>query len=269
MRPIHPFLKRAAQFVIPVRVLTIVQSVRSRNYSRELLLEWGVTQATKELVRAHGVTVSSGPFRGMQYPESSLACHEGIPILFGTYEIELHDVIAAVVANRYERIIDVGSAEGYYAVGLAMRTKTPVFAFECEPRERRFMREMARLNHVADLVHGGSWCSPHTIEKLSAGRRCLVVSDCEGYELKLFQRGVIPSLSRSDLLIELHNVNPSTNTLQVMLDRFNCSHTSRVITFDKSSAGTVVPDRWLRFAREARTAGQQWLYLTSRTPRAL
>jgi len=39
--------------------------------------------------------------------------------LLGTYEKELQDAIRALEKKRFGRIINVGAAEGYYAVGLA------------------------------------------------------------------------------------------------------------------------------------------------------
>jgi hypothetical protein len=43
-----------------------------------------------------------------------------IPKLLGCYEAELHGVIACALNTTYDTIIDIGCAEGYYAVGLAL-----------------------------------------------------------------------------------------------------------------------------------------------------
>ena len=234
MKPINPNLKRAAEVLLPVRLFTTIQSIRSRNYSKELHREWGVEQATREMIDACGLRVLYGPFRGMLYPRSSLVCRNGIPILFGTYEIELHSVIEEVASRRYHSIIDVGCAEGYYAVGLALRTHTPVTAFDCEPRERSFLRQMARLNGVAGEIHTRSWCSPRTLERLAFDRRCLVISDCEGYELKLFRESTLPALRHSDLIIELHEVVPGIDMRRTILERFRSTHTAQTITFGRT-----------------------------------
>jgi hypothetical protein len=255
------YAKRAAQILLPKRVFTTIQSIRSRNYQMRLHKEWGVYQATREMIDSYGLTVLYGPFRGMRYPKSSLLHRDGIPILFGTYEFELHPIIEEVASNKYTHIVDIGSAEGYYAVGLALRTKTGVHAFDCEPRELHYLRQMARLNGVADLIQTGSWCDSKVLSKLVRGRRCLIISDCEGYEIDLFDEECIAALKASDLIIELHENGPELNAHDKLLKRFQISHKSRVVAFDQNNFGSTVPRKWHNFAREFRTPGQQWLYL--------
>lgn len=62
--------------------------------------------------------IGLGPFAGMKYINkahgSSLT-----PKIIGTYERELHPFIYEIADKQYDCIVDVGSAEGYYAVGLA------------------------------------------------------------------------------------------------------------------------------------------------------
>jgi len=262
MQPINPHIKRVAEALLPARLFTTVQSIRSRNYQKQLHREWGVQQATDDMIDEYGLSVLHGPFRGMRYPKASLASRDGIPILFATYERELHPVIEDVASKRYDCIIDIGCAEGYYAVGLAIRTNASVFAFDCEPRERFYLRQMARLNKVADRIRTGSWCNARILERLTRGRRCLVISDCEGCELALFQGTALSALTDCDLIIELHETFPGTDVRSTMLERFRSSHSAKTITFDKLNAGSGVPEKWRKFAREFRSAGQQWLYLT-------
>jgi hypothetical protein len=262
MKPMNPHIKWLARSVLPPRLFVTIQSIRSRNYQKQLLKEWGVEQATNEMIDEFGLSVLRGPFQGMRYPKSSLAGRDGIPILFATYELELHPIIEEVAKEKYDRIIDVGCAEGYYAVGLALRTTGPVFAFDCEPRERSYLRQMARLNEVAHRIHTKSWCNARILERLTRGRRCLVISDCEGYEFNLFQGTVLSALQACDLIIELHETIPGTNVRSGLLERFRGSHNVKIITFDPLNAGSAVPERWRKFAREFRSPGQQWLYLT-------
>lgn len=262
MNPMNPRIKRAAEKLLPARLYVTIQSIRSRNYQKQLHREWGVEQATKEMIGEYGLTVLHGPFQGMRYPQPSLASRDGIPILFATYEQELHPIMEEVASKQYQCIVDIGSAEGYYAVGLAVRTQAPVFAFDCEPRERSFLRQMARLNRVGDRVHTGSWCSARILNKLTRGRRCLVISDCEGYELELFQGTAISALKHCDLIIELHQTATGADVGSIMQERFRNSHSARIITFDQHHAGSAVPEKWRKFAREFRSPGQQWLFLT-------
>jgi methylase of polypeptide subunit release factors len=64
-------------------------------------------------------------------------CSILVPKLLGSYEAELHPVLDQVIRNNYETIIDVGCAEGYYAVGLALSLPTThVHAFDIDSRAR-------------------------------------------------------------------------------------------------------------------------------------
>lgn len=258
------YLKRFARLLLPNRVFVTVQSIRSRNYQMRLHKEWGVYQATQEMIDSYGLTVLNGPFSGLRYPKRSLLNRDGIPLLFGTYESELHPIIEEVASNRYDCIVDIGSAEGYYAVGLALRMKTTVHAFDCEPRERHYLRQMAHLNGVTDLIRVDSWCQPKVLSLLVNGRRCLVISDCEGFEFDLFNDECAAALRDSDLIIELHRNGSAVNALDDLLDRFRVSHSSHIITFSPNNLGSNVPEKWRKFAREFRQPGQQWLYLNPR-----
>ncbi len=254
-------IKRIAEIVLPQRIFVTIQSIRSRNYQKQLHKEWGVSESNLEIEAQYGRTVLDGPFRGMKYPTGSLLSRQSIPILFGTYELELHPIIEEAAARHYSRIIDIGAAEGYYAVGLARATEATIYAFDCEPRERRYCRRMARENGVADRVHVRDWCSTATLKKVAIGR-CLVIADCEGYEVQLFSADVVTALKNCDLIIELHEV-PGMDVRAILLERFHSTHDARLITFEPEKIGSV-PDRWRKFAREFRPRGQQWVYFTPR-----
>ena len=102
----NPYLKRAAEVIAPEWLFATLRSIRSRNYQKQLHHDWGVAQATQEMISCYGLTVLNGPFKGMQYPASSLASRDGIPLLFATYELELHPVIEEVASKRYGRILN-------------------------------------------------------------------------------------------------------------------------------------------------------------------
>jgi hypothetical protein len=254
-------IKKAAEVLLPKRIFVTIQSIRSRNYQKRLNREWGAYESAVEAIAQHGHTVLSGPFRGMKYPMDSMLSRHSIPILFGTYELELHPIIEEVVSKHYDKIIDIGCAEGYYAVGLALRTDVEVYAFDCEPRERFYCRQMARDNNVAVRVHVKSWCTRETLKRLAVGR-CLIISDCEGFEGELFSDDVVDALKRCDLIVELHEV-PEMDIRSILLERFKNTHCARLITFDSGRVGSV-PDRWRKFAREFRQPSQQWIYFTLR-----
>jgi len=85
--------------------------------------------------------VQDGPFAGMQYPEEMVRTDTESPFmpkLLGCYEMECNPFIEEICRRDYDQVINIGAAEGYYAVGLAMRMpRTRIIAFETSSRSRR------------------------------------------------------------------------------------------------------------------------------------
>jgi hypothetical protein len=200
---LRKFARSAARFVLPTRVFERIQSVRSRNHQLDFLNRLGLLEQVKRHVEANGTTVQTGPFAGMIYPLDSAISRWCLPTLLGTYERELHPLIQAISARTYDWVIDIGSAEGYYAVGLARMLNVPVFAYDPEPRERQYVMQMAELNGVSQLIHLEGLFASSDMEAY-ANRRALVVCDCEGFEKLLFTPETLVHTTRWDMLIELH-----------------------------------------------------------------
>lgn len=78
-----------------------------------------------------GFKIIQGPFKGMQYPHIDITESALVPKIAGAYESHLHSIVEKVIATNYSDIIDVGCAEGYYAVGFAKRMPlTTIHAFD-------------------------------------------------------------------------------------------------------------------------------------------
>lgn len=73
------------------------------------------------LERMLGLTVRRGPFAGLRYPSHDAVGSSLWPKLLGSYEAELAPTFEALCATPYRTVVDVGAAEGYYAVGLGLR----------------------------------------------------------------------------------------------------------------------------------------------------
>ena len=153
-----------------------------------------------------GMTVLHGAFAGMKYPELVSRGSALFPKLLGSYEKEIEPLIQKICSKHYTEIVDIGCAEGYYAVGLAMRiNNAKVFAFDTNIKAIRSCSKMAELNGVAERFNTGKFCDGKTLINLPLTEKALIVSDCEGYEKKLFNKDNVPFLSCHDLLIEVHD----------------------------------------------------------------
>ncbi len=170
-----------------------------------MLGKWRAALVANTLVQKSGHRVLSGPFKGMDY---SVPASEGARAarLMGSYEASLAPVIETAVARRYRQIIDVGCAEGYYAVGMALRLpRARVWARDASTAAQDLCREHARRNGVADRVEVGGLMGPQEFDWCKR-KRTLVICDIEGAEEVLLDPVAAPGLLVADILVECHDL---------------------------------------------------------------
>ncbi len=171
------------------------------------------------------VTVLTGPFQGMRYLDE-IVWGSITPRWLGSYESELHPLIQQIVQRAYGTVIDVGSAEGFYAVGLAFRMpKCRLFAFDVDYLSRRQVARLAEMNGVKDRVIIGHYCHHADIDALSVPGDTLLVCDIEGHELGLMDPQKAASLRLIDLLVETHDVKINPIIEKALYERFSPTHT--------------------------------------------
>jgi precorrin-6B methylase 2 len=133
-------------------------------------------------------------------------------------------------------VIDVGCAEGYYAVGLARAMpEVTVYAHDILERAQQACAELAAKNAVAERVIVGGEFLPDGFEAF-AGRRALVMVDAEGAELDILQPDRSPALAGMNIIVETHDIYRK-DALATLMARFSPSHeivkvTQQPKTFD-------------------------------------
>lgn len=211
-------------------------------------------------------TVLSGPFLGLRYPGYAAYDSVLVPKLLGIYEKELHPWISEIIHSRYGRIVDIGCAEGYYAVGFAGQIpESTVWALDINPEALAFCTQMARANNVDQRMHIQIMPDIAGLKKILFDNS-FIFSDCEGGELKYFNMKNLPQLTTCDFLIELHEAkHPQIKTL--LTEQFRRTHTIRFIRARKRRL-TDIPIK-LRgrilgseqtALNEFRTDGYTWMY---------
>ena len=224
------------------------------------------------LVRARtGMRVRAGPFQGMRYIDRSVGS-AFLPKLLGIYERELNDCIEEACGLNFPLIVDIGAAEGYYAVGMALRNPSArVVAFESDPEGRDALRALAKLNDADLRIEIRGSCEPPDLGTvLFNADRCLLICDTEGHEKVLLKPEVIPALARAHLLVELHEFVHRGITEQ-MQERFRSTHHVRHIRqelrsrhdFPYRTPGTFLgPVEALEWAvSERRPERMAWLWM--------
>lgn len=186
-----------------LRLLLIVPAEIVKN-QKEALDKRPIQQRILRLMEEP--VVKHGPFAGMRYPGFAAAGSTVWPKFIGSYEKELHPVIEEILQQPITEVIDVGCAEGYYAIGLARSLPAAkVFAYDIDPRARALCSQMAVLNGVQDRVNVQGNCTPETLKAFPFTGKGLVICDCEGYEKVLFNKDNLANLGNCDILIELHD----------------------------------------------------------------
>lgn len=218
--------------------------------------------------------VIGGPFKGLRYPSGRSYGSALLPKLLGSYESELHPILNSLLANDYTAVVDIGCAEGYYAVGLGLRmTHADVYAFDINPQARKLCGDMARLNGIDDRLRIAGFCDEGALRSLPFGNKALIISDCEGYESTLFTKEMAQFLSPHDLIIETHDfidIEISKRLRDIFVathqvrsvkstDDIEKAHTYRYPEIDKYDTRT----RRLILG-ERRPAIMEWLVMTSR-----
>lgn len=181
-------------------------------------------------------TILAGPFAGMRYGDTQAMCSALYPKLLGTYEHELASAFDEALARDYSLVVDIGAADGYYAVGFAFRNPSSrVIAFDQDPRARTELSKLAALNGVTERIEIRERCDPQDLAGFE-GKSGLMIVDCEGFEEVLLTEERIGTLEKWDFIIETHDgISPEvTSTLK---QRFEKTHRVETIEavhdFDK------------------------------------
>jgi hypothetical protein len=171
-----------------------IQSAHLRALGRPELDAW--------FVGRHGSAVLHGPFAGVEYPRAVAArTHHLTAKLLGAYEEELHAPLAEQLERRPPVFVDLGAADGYYAVGFARASPgTRVHAYEIDPVARRALKRLAGANGARDRVflHGpaNAWrLASHDLDG------AFVLCDVEGAELDVLDGPAVAALATATLVV--------------------------------------------------------------------
>jgi predicted O-methyltransferase YrrM len=218
--------------------------------------------------------VAAGPFCGMRYVRKSVGSAY-VPKLLGIYERELNKYIEQACDLGFKLIIDIGAAEGYYAVGIARRNPNArVIAFEMESKGREAVRDMAELNKVSGQIEIRGKCELEDLEAVVGSEDgSLVICDVEGYEEELLRPDRIPMLTQAHLLVETHDFIQS-GIAERIAQRFASTHDIQRIWQESRTHNEIpyrtlgrvfLPRKYLDFAvSEWRPVQMSWLWMQPR-----
>ena len=177
---------------------------RARRYERKLRWREGVTSGAERLAAGADPVVQAGPFAGLTYPVGRLADVDApVPKLLGVYEQEIAWVFERSIARNVSTFIDVGCADGYYAVGMACASSvTTTFAYDVSSSARELCAQTAIASGVERRVRiGKRFC----IDELrSLPTDALLLCDIEGGEVELLDVPMATALATYVVVVEVH-----------------------------------------------------------------
>jgi Ribosomal protein L11 methyltransferase (PrmA) len=255
-------IKGAAFSAFPALTLQFF-SVRSRRTIESQARRLGLDRLAREVSRATGGTVAAGPFAGMRLNYELFPVHAS-PKFLGTYERELHSIFERVIQLRPKYVLNIGCAEGFYAIGLAIRLNdAQVFAADADPKALSATAKNAELNGVSPRVCPVGIVRPRQLSRYLKVDKSLLVMDCEGAEFSLLDPANDPILLRTNIVVEIHG---EFGTAREIIQRF--THTHNII--EVSPSVRAAPDillspiegiDMLSAAEEWRGHQTSWLFL--------
>jgi hypothetical protein len=233
------------------------------------ILEMGAIQ--REVVTRYGQKIQDGPFAGMLYLDEA-AGSELVPKLIGSYEAEIHNRIVELShPDRDVRIVNIGCAEGYYAVGMALLIPSAsIYAFDIHPVAQERCGQLAQINGVADRVQVKGECTATSLNSiLRAGD--ILICDCEGCEFAVLDPQQAPVLKTTHMIVELHDSDHlELNITPSLLARFRDSHEIELCSVkrrrdsDWRAVQFLNPSQRRIAIDEGRTLGQQWALMRAK-----
>ncbi len=133
----------------------------------------------------------------------------------GLYEQEIQTLLQTIQKTRKrETLIDIGGADGYFAVGaLISNLFSQCVAFEVSEEGRTALAKTALNNHVKDRLTILKEANAESFQELIDSdldlSDCVVLCDIEGMEFDLLNEGILHTLAKTEIIIEIHNWNTS------------------------------------------------------------
>src|SRR5689334_5846167 len=139
--------------------------------------------------------------------------------LIGCYEAELHGPLEQELGEKPKRIVNIGCAEGYYAIGMKLRLPdSEVLAIDIDDNAIEATKNTAAENGVNIQF-------PRSQDEISGWMNTadFIVCDCEGAEIKYLDQNRFPGLKNATIIVELHD-GPGVAATETITERFCGTH---------------------------------------------
>jgi hypothetical protein len=215
--------------------------------------------------------VVAGSCAGLQLAARDVFGAAGAKLL-GTYEAELTPQLARISALAPQVFVDVGGADGYFAVGLARQWQCKVIVFESLAGAREVIACNAALNNISVSIDLRGDCDEPGLHALLEQQATpgFLLMEVEGAVLDLISARVAHALRAWQVLIESHDF-ARPGCLQALERRLSPAHRlqrirSRPRGLDDFPLHLLLPDTHkLQLMDEERPGVMTWLVAQPRS----
>ena len=209
-------------------------------------------------------TILNGPFKGLSYLRVSTGSMLLAKII-GSYEEPIMHIFEKIVSEKkYKKIIDIGCAEGYYAVGLAkLLPHCQITAVDNNSFALNLCKKLAKLNATKNLIFLNEFTE--NIIQDSNLVDTFIICDIEGDELVVLNPNNAKFLLNCDLLIECHDflIEGTTQSLTEFYEKTH--HIEVIVDYPDRVRNYDIPKfiypKNLTLLDEKRPEGMNWIYL--------
>jgi hypothetical protein len=190
---------------------------RNVRYQRRRDREHGRERDGQQFASLYGDRVLRGPMKGASYHPDG---NEADLKLAGAYELEIQPWLEEALQHRPRVFLDVGAADGYYAVGVAATAGIRTVAYELAKSQRERLTSLARATNVRVEVRGMATSEALSDEELDGA---LVLVDVEGAEGDILSEVAVRHLSTATVIVELHE-RSRPGVTELLRQRFDRTH---------------------------------------------
>jgi len=154
--------------------------------------------------------IQHGPLKGFKILEDTSWGNDKAAKLLGFYELEILSDLAVDVKDKY--FVDLGAADGYYAVGfVAQGIACSAIAFEASEAGRNVIYKTALNAGVSDKIKVYGFADEYFVDLIDSPlEKTVFLFDVEGGEFDLLDRRNLYKLRKSILYIEIHDFDEAS-----------------------------------------------------------
>lgn len=211
--------------------------------------------------------VVQGPFTGMKILNQAKWGDGDIGgKLLGTYESELFPSIEKSIKMNPDVVVNVGCAEGYFGIGIGMRTNARTILVDIEADVLKNAEDNALANSFTNFELSTESSKESLKKFLQKGLNPFLFMDCEGYEFDLLSIDDVPELKNTIIIVESHDCFRPGLT-EILKERFVSTHNVEIISQgNKNPYHPIIADfddaKKLLLTCEFRPSTMNWLFMT-------